>query len=599
MPENVNTSELMLNQEAEPEDNRPVMIKVDHVSMSFNMASEQMNNLKEYAVALAKRKLFFEEFKALDDVSFEVRKGDVFGIMGTNGSGKSTMLKIIAGVLEPTKGTCQVNGNIAPLIELGAGFDMDLSARENIYLNGALLGYSKQFIDENFDAIVEFAEVEKFLDMPLKNYSSGMVARIAFAIATVIVPEILVVDEVLSVGDFMFQKKCEDRITELIERHGVTVLIVSHNNDQISRLCNKAIWIEKGHERLQGAASMVCRIYGGLGGRTGSPDSEQKVFDALKASGEEAAPTKKCKTFRSDSPSGLSVKMVSDFWREEPIESMVLAVDNTHINGVIGNSLAGALGSPLVSVKFDYMPDAVGRYLLQTQPQKLYVMDAGGCAEWLPSELESLPWKPEVHVFGAKGRTAFAFSKQVYDWGVAQGYWDGKTIAVVPFESELQSLVALPSLYSWRIPIFVDEGNQLFLDNLSLLHTSIGIVRVYCPDQEFVSQVANEFGGMVEAVLLNEELAFSEGARLSKDGCAVMALSPCSTSQWPYLISCGCCLGRRNGSLLLLDQGNLDSIAFGLDALSSRRGQIAEIAFIDGSLSFDQVDKDILSMQLA
>lgn len=182
--------------------------------------------------------------------------------MGTNGSGKSTILKIIAGVLEPSKGKCTVNGNIAPLIELGAGFDMDLSARENIYLNGALLGYSKDFINEHFDEIVEFAEVEKFLDMPLKNYSSGMVSRIAFAIATVIVPEILVVDEVLSVGDFMFQRKCENRITQLIEEHGVTVLIVSHSNDQIARLCNKAIWIEKGHTRLMGDAGYVARIYG-------------------------------------------------------------------------------------------------------------------------------------------------------------------------------------------------------------------------------------------------------------------------------------------------------------------------------------------------
>lgn len=599
MPENVNTSELVLNQEAQPEDNRPVMIKADHVSMSFNMASEQMNSLKEYAVAIAKRKLFFEEFKALDDVSFEVRKGDVFGIMGTNGSGKSTMLKIIAGVLEPTKGTCQVNGNIAPLIELGAGFDMDLSARENIYLNGALLGYSKQFIDENFDAIVEFAEVEKFLDMPLKNYSSGMVARIAFAIATVIVPEILVVDEVLSVGDFMFQKKCEDRITELIERHGVTVLIVSHNNDQIARLCNKAIWIEKGHERLQGAASMVCRIYGGLGGRTGSPDSEQKVFDALKASGEEAVPGEKSETIRAESPSGLSVKMVSAFWRGEQISSVVLAVDNTHINGVVGNSLAGALGSPLISVKFDYMPDAVGRYLLETRPEKLYVMDASGCAEWLPPELESLPWKPEVHAFSAKGLTAFAFSKQIYDWGVSKRLWDGKAIAVVPFESELQSLIALPALYSWRIPIFTDEGNQPFLNNLSLLRTSAGITRVYCPDPEFVPRVADALGGAVDTVLLNEELAFNEGVRLSDDGCAEIALSPYSTSQWPYLLSCGCSLGRRKGSLLLLDQGSLDSIAFGLDVLLSRRRQIARIVFIDGSISFDQVDKDVLSLQLA
>ena len=223
------------------------MVRVDHVSMVFNMASEQLNSLKEYLIKIARRELFFEGFTALDDISFVVKKGDVFGIIGTNGSGKSTMLKIIAGVLEPTKGHCEINGNIAPLIELGAGFDTELSARENIYLNGALLGYSKDFIDEHFEEIVSFfAEVEKFLDMPLKNYSSGMVARIAFAIATVIVPEILVVDEVLSVGDFMFQKKCEDRISELIEKHGVTVLIVSHSNEQIARAMQQSNLDRKG-----------------------------------------------------------------------------------------------------------------------------------------------------------------------------------------------------------------------------------------------------------------------------------------------------------------------------------------------------------------
>ena len=286
MPETVNTSALADVIEDLSSDNRPTMVKVDHVSMVFNMASEQLNSLKEYAIQIARRKLFFEGFTALDDISFEVKKGDVFGIIGTNGSGKSTMLKIIAGVLEPSKGTCEINGNIAPLIELGAGFDDELSARENIYLNGALLGYSKEFINEHFDEIVEFAEIEKFLDMPLKNYSSGMVARIAFAIATVIVPEILVVDEVLSVGDFMFQKKCEDRISELIEKHDVTVLIVSHSNAQIERLCNKVIWIEKGHTRMMGDASSVCRVYGGLGGRTGSPEAEQRVFEALKSGGE-------------------------------------------------------------------------------------------------------------------------------------------------------------------------------------------------------------------------------------------------------------------------------------------------------------------------
>ncbi|MEG0096151.1 MAG: ATP-binding cassette domain-containing protein, partial [Raoultibacter sp.] len=176
-------------------------VSVDHVSMSFNMANEQLNSLKEYFIKLFRHELFFEEFIALDDVSIEVKKGDVYGIVGTNGSGKSTLLKIVAGVLEPTKGTCCINGNIAPLIELGAGFDMELTARENIYLNGALLGYSKQYINEHFDDIVDFAELQAFLELPMKNYSSGMVARIAFAIATVIVPDILIVDEALSVGD--------------------------------------------------------------------------------------------------------------------------------------------------------------------------------------------------------------------------------------------------------------------------------------------------------------------------------------------------------------------------------------------------------------
>lgn len=229
MTEIVNTSPLSSSTaHDEASDTRPVMINVDHVSMVFNMASEQLNSLKEYAVAFAKHELMFKEFKAIDNVSFKVHKGDVFGILGTNGSGKSTMLKIIAGVLEPSAGSCNVNGNIAPLIELGAGFDFELTARENIYLNGALLGYSRKFINQHFDEIVEFAEIEKFLDMPMKNYSSGMVARIAFAIATVIVPDILIVDEVLSVGDFMFQQKCEQRISSLIKEHDVTVLIVSH-----------------------------------------------------------------------------------------------------------------------------------------------------------------------------------------------------------------------------------------------------------------------------------------------------------------------------------------------------------------------------------
>ncbi|MCD8097119.1 MAG: ABC transporter ATP-binding protein [Lachnospiraceae bacterium] len=241
-----------------------LMIELNHVGMSFNIANEQLNSLKEYFIKIARKELFFKEFVALHDIDFTINRGDVYGIVGTNGSGKSTLLKIIAGVLEPTKGTCSINGSIAPLIELGAGFDAELSARENTYLNGALLGYSKQFIDENFDSIVDFAEVRDFIDMPLKNYSSGMVARIAFAIATATTPDILVVDEALSVGDFLFQEKCERRIADLVDNHGTTLLFVSHSIDQVERVCNQAVGIEKGHMRMKGKAEEVCEAYRSL-----------------------------------------------------------------------------------------------------------------------------------------------------------------------------------------------------------------------------------------------------------------------------------------------------------------------------------------------
>lgn len=237
------------------------MIIVDHVDMVFNIANEQLNSLKEYFIKIARHELMFREFKALNDISFTVNRGDVYGIVGTNGSGKSTLLKIIAGVLEPSKGSCKVNGTIAPLIELGAGFDYELTARENTYLNGSLLGYSKQFIDDNFDAIIDFAEIIDFVDMPLKNYSSGMVARIAFAIATITVPDILIVDEALSVGDFRFQEKCTQRINDLVHNHGTTLLFVSHSIDQVENLCEKALWIEKGNMRMNGDVREVCEAY--------------------------------------------------------------------------------------------------------------------------------------------------------------------------------------------------------------------------------------------------------------------------------------------------------------------------------------------------
>ena len=236
-------------------------IVVDHVTMVFNMASERLDSLKEYFIKLMKHQLFFSEFHALEDVSFRVPKGSVMGLVGTNGSGKSTMLKVIAGVLEPTRGSVTVRGSIAPLIELGAGFDLELTARENIFLNGALLGHSKKFMEEHMDEIVEFAELKDFLDMPMKNYSSGMVARIAFAIATCVEPDILIVDETLSVGDVFFQEKCEKRIRSFIDSGNVTVLFVSHSIKQVERICSSAVWIEKGHMRMIGEVDKVCKAY--------------------------------------------------------------------------------------------------------------------------------------------------------------------------------------------------------------------------------------------------------------------------------------------------------------------------------------------------
>lgn len=238
-------------------------ITVESVSMHFNMATEKVDSLRDYLTKALSRKLFFDDFVAVDNVSFNVKKGEVFGIVGTNGSGKSTLLKMIAGVLEPTKGEIHTHGTMAPLIELGAGFDGELTGRENIYLNGALLGYSKEFLDEKFKSIVDFAEMWKFLDMPLKNYSSGMTARIAFAIATAVKPDILIADEILAVGDFLFQQKCEQRIKELMEG-GTTVLIVSHSIDQIEKLCDRVLWIEKGKQYMLGKTFEVCNAYRNL-----------------------------------------------------------------------------------------------------------------------------------------------------------------------------------------------------------------------------------------------------------------------------------------------------------------------------------------------
>lgn len=237
-----------------------VMIKAEHVTMRYLLANDRIQSLKEYFTALLKGKLQFKEFTALEDVSFEVKKGEVVGIIGRNGAGKSTLLKVISGILKPSEGKIETKGNIVPMLELGSGFDMELSGKENIYLNGAILGYSKTFLDEKYEQIVEFSELGEFIYQPIRNYSSGMLARLAFSIATVVEPEILIVDEILSVGDAQFQQKSERRMMELMQG-GTTVLFVSHSIEQIRKICQRVVWLEHGKVKEIGTVDEVCGKY--------------------------------------------------------------------------------------------------------------------------------------------------------------------------------------------------------------------------------------------------------------------------------------------------------------------------------------------------
>lgn len=237
-----------------------IAVDVENLTIRFNLANQKVDNLKEYFIKLVKKELLFQEFLALQDISFQIRKGEAWGIVGTNGSGKSTLLKAISGILKPYRGKITVNGTIAPLIELGAGFDGELTARENIFLNGCVLGHSERYMKEHFDEIVDFAELENFLDSPIKNYSSGMKARLGFAVATMVQPEILIVDEILAVGDYKFRQKCEQRMSSMLAR-GTTLLYVSHSIDEVKRLCSHALWLDHGCIVRQGPASEICSLY--------------------------------------------------------------------------------------------------------------------------------------------------------------------------------------------------------------------------------------------------------------------------------------------------------------------------------------------------
>jgi len=239
---------------------KSTVIKVENATVRFNIASEKIDNIKEYFLKLIKGNLHFKEFFALKNINFEVKQGESWGIIGRNGAGKSTLLKLICGIIAPNAGSVTINGSISPMLELGAGFDPELTAGENIFLEGALLGHNKTFMQEHYNEIVEFSELADFLDMPIKNYSSGMQARMAFSVATVVKPKILIVDEVLAVGDAAFKRKCETRIHEMLQNE-TTLLLVSHSNEMVERLCDKALWLRQGEAIMTGNAKEVCATY--------------------------------------------------------------------------------------------------------------------------------------------------------------------------------------------------------------------------------------------------------------------------------------------------------------------------------------------------
>ncbi|MCL2889209.1 MAG: ABC transporter ATP-binding protein [Eggerthellaceae bacterium] len=604
MPEAVNTSLLDRKDRVEKEDSRETMIKVENVSMVFNMASERLNSLKEYAIKIVRRELSFEGLRALDNVSFEVKKGDVFGIIGTNGSGKSTMLKIIAGVLEPTEGSCTINGSIAPLIELGAGFDQELTARENIFLNGALLGYSREFVKEHFTDIVAFAEIERFLDMPMKNYSSGMIARVAFAVATVIVPEILIVDEVLAVGDFMFQKKCENRINELIEKHGVTVLIVSHSNDQIERLCNKVIWIEKGHARMMGDVAEVCQTYRCLGGRIGSASSEARVLSAINEVGELADDA--YSVIAGEDFFDTAVLAASAIWKDKEVETVAIACADHHINTVLANGLAGAFGGPVLQSRINRVPDCVQDFLEAHKPKRILFFDWESHASLSLERLGQLDWQPEVIGF-TNPSSLYALSKDIFAYGEKEGLW-GKTAVALDFEDNPESLAVTPFIYKEKCPVFASTlKGRLDAEELSDLLAEKGIERLV-----LIGKTADK-----SLIPLCEKKGIKTLSFASQDSCRCCIdicewdFSPCKDEKrelciasmmvgsWIDILMGGPYCAQRNTSLLLMDPTNLDSIAGCLDFVARNKESIEGLSFFGGSSNLGDIDRELLYRELS
>lgn len=581
--------------------NEPVVV-VDHVSMTFNMASERIGSLKEYAIKLVRRELMFQEFKALDDVSFTVDRGDVFGLMGTNGSGKSTMLKIVAGVLEPSAGSCRVDGVIAPLIELGAGFDMELSARENIYLNGALLGYSRQFMEEHFDNIVEFADVEGFLDMPMKNYSSGMIARIAFAIATEVVPDILIVDEVLSVGDFMFQEKCERRIRSLIEDHGVTVLIVSHDSGLIERLCNKAIWIEKGHTKAMGDAADVCSLYRVLGGHAGSPESVRKVQEIFECSVD--VPSRITSTLYSESRYASAAKL-AEALKPGVGGDVVLAPGDCEQICFIANSLAGLLECPLLLYRKDYITDSALSFLFEASPARVIFFENAGLRNREIAQL--VEEEVGCRVEPISGNRFDEVALDAYEFGIREGREWSRTFLITHNASIADRIAMEPFTYLNKVPVFYHACNgEIGEPTLETIRNGA------CDELLVVGGVISLpdecLAGIDDGAMGMHRFCYKDGYEAGVEIAKwIMAHDGRFTLAAPFVVSAlepgnalaiGAYAAKSGSVVLLEDPQNLDSVIEAYDFLHDNKSDVEKLTFVGDSKTFNKVDRTLLAKAL-
>lgn len=576
---------------------KPVVIAVDDVTMDFNIANEKLNSFKEYFIALAKRQLMFKRFRALENISFDVQAGDVFGILGTNGSGKSTLLKIISGVLDPTDGNVTIEGNIAPLIEMGAGFDYELTGRENVYLNGAMLGYSRDFISEHFDEIVDFSEIGEFIDMPLKNYSSGMVSRLAFSIATVIVPDILIVDEVLSVGDQMFRAKCERRINEIIHDHNTTVLMVSHSSSEIERMCNKAIWIEKGHTRMIGEAKQVSLTYQALGGHKGSKKAEQYLFELLN------------EEFDNDLE---HVKLISgrdDFILNGEINEMALKRGNTFDSVIVLDSnhptllsmslfVAAKVDGLLVLSNEGRLAPGAPEMIASLKPSNVFILGTDCVDQKLLSNTEKCSGEANIEVLKAEDYSLL--SRQIIERFEEKDVSKGSTVAISLNGSGAATAILSNMLYAQEIPILIAEP-ELDVAQYAEYAADRGydhaiLFHGYEVDPSEMVDALNRQG--IETVSLDdrvmgisskEALEWISTVRGDFDSVFVTPLV------YPNSAFLSAPLSRHKKALnVLVDHISMDSMQTACEFISRYKGELKSMSLIGPDGSFDLADKMLL-----